>query len=231
MTERRRTRRMPAMPAVPDCHCDCLDRTFDDRAARDDLRDYLRAGPDRSTAILVSVLAPGAAGKTLLDIGGGIGAIQLELLAAGLASATDVDISAAYVATARAEAARRGLADRIVHRRGDFVEIAGDVPPADVVTLDRVICCYPDLDALARSAASRARERLGVVHPKDTWWIRAGAAIMNGVRRPFGKIAFHVHRTERVEALLRSEGLEREWAGGTRFWRVAVYRRVTDPGD
>jgi magnesium-protoporphyrin O-methyltransferase len=215
---------------MPDCQCDRLDRTFNDRTARNDLRDYLRDGPDRSTALLIDALRPTIAGKNLLDIGGGIGAIQFELLAAGATTATDVDASAAYVETARAEAARRGLADRISYRRGDFVQVADEVPAADLVTLDRVICCYPDLDGLAWKAAERARERLGVVHPKDAWWLRFGMTVMNLVSRPFGAPRFFVHRTERLEAILRSAGLEREWVGGTRLWRVAVYRRVAPIG-
>lgn len=213
---------------MPDCQCNRLDRTFNDKVARNDLRDYLRDGPDRSTALLIDALRPDAAGRSLLDVGGGIGAIQLELLGAGLALATDVDASAAYVETARGEAARRGLADRITYRRGDFVEVADDVGPADLVTLDRVICCYPDLDALAWKAAERARRRLGVVHPHDAWWMRVSAAVLNVVGRPFGCPRFFVHRTRRLEGILRTAGLERDWLGGTRLWRVAVYRRVTE---
>jgi magnesium-protoporphyrin O-methyltransferase len=214
------------MPGMPDCQCDRLDATFNDRVARDDLRDYLRQGPDPSTALLVSALRARVEGRTLLDIGGGIGAIQLELLAAGAAEATDVDASAAYVEAARAEADRRGLGARIRYRQGDFVQLADDVAPADVVTLDRVICCYGDLDGLAWKAAERARERLGVVHPRDAWWVRAGVTVMNVVGRPFGMPRFFVHRTARLEAILRSAGLEREWVSGTRIWRVAVYRRT-----
>jgi len=211
---------------MPECQCDRLDRAFDDRVARDDLRHYLRDGADPSTALLIDALRPRAEGRPLLDIGGGIGAVQYELLAAGATSATDVDLSAAYLEAAREEATRRGLGERITYRRGDFVEMADDVQSADLVTLDRVICCYADLEALMSKAADRTRERLGLVHPKDDWWIRTGVALMNAVTRLFGQPAFFVHRTARLEALLRSAGLEREWVGGTRFWRVAVYRRT-----
>jgi len=216
---------------MPDCQCDRLEHTFNDRVARDDLRDYLRDGADRSTAILIDRLgADGVSGRTLLDVGGGIGAVQLELLGRGLASAEDVDVSAAYLAVARAEAARRGFEDRTRYRQGDFVEIARDVAPADLVALDRVICCYPDLDGLARAAAGRTRLRLGLVHPRDRWWARVGARALSVVGRPFGQPRFFVHRTDRLEAILRAAGLEREWSGGTRFWRVAVYRRVAPLG-
>ena len=213
---------------MPDCQCDHLDRTFNAKVAAGDLRDYLHAGPDRSTALLIGALRDrGVEGRTLLDIGGGIGAIQLELLAAGLASSTDVDVSGDYLAVAQREAASRGFGLRTAYRQGDLVEIAGDVAPADLVTLDRVICCYPDLDALVRAAADRAKVRLALVHPSDHWWVRTGATLVNAVSRPFGGMPFFVHRTARLEALLQGAGLELEWAGGARYWRVAVYRRVS----
>ncbi len=213
---------------MPDCQCDGLNRTFNTKVADEDLRDYLRDGPDRSTAILIEALrAGGVGGRSLIDVGGGIGAIQLELLAAGLTSSTDVDVSGAYLEVARREATSRGFGSRTDYREGDFVAVAPEIPPADLVTLDRVICCYPDLESLAGAAADRTLDRLALVHPFDRWWIRTGAAIYNVVNRPFRQIRFFIHRTERLEAILRSAGLEREWAGGTRFWRVAVYRRVT----
>jgi len=214
---------------MPDCQCDRLERTFNDKVARTDLRDYLRGGPDRSTAMLVERLAEDdVTGRSLLDVGGGIGAVQFELFARGLASSVDVDASAAYLSVAREEAAKRGFGDRTQYRQGDFVAMADDLGVADLVSLDRVICCYPDLEALAGKAAQRTRIRLGVVHPHDRWWARAGVRVMNLVGRPFGVPRFFVHRTRRFEEVLRSAGLEREWAGGTRFWRVATYRRVAD---
>lgn len=213
---------------MPDCQCCRLERTFDTKTAEQDLADYRRDGPDRSTRLLLDALRThDVTGTTLLDIGGGIGAIQLELLAAGVASAVDVDVSRAYLAVAQREAAARGFGDRTLYRPGDFVTVADDIGAADLVTLDRVICCYPDLDSLAWKAGERARGRIGIVHPHDRWWMRAGASVVNAVGRPFGSMRFFVHRTKRLEAILRSAGLELEWAGGTMFWRVAVYRRVT----
>jgi len=213
---------------MPDCKCDHLERIFNTKAAADDLRDYRRKGPDPSTALLIGALRDhGVEGRTLLDIGGGVGAIQLELLAAGLASTTDVDVSAAYLEVAQREAASRGLSPRTAYRQGDFVAVADEVEPADLVTLDRVICCYADLDALVRAAADRTRVRMALVHPYDYWWVRAGATLINLVTRPFGGLPIRIHRTANLEAILRAAGLELEWTSGARFWRVAVYRRAT----
>ncbi len=215
---------------MPECHCDQLNRQFGAKVADDDVRDYRRHGAVPSTLLLLDALRRGGvADRTLLDIGGGVGVISLELLANGLASATDVDVSAAYIAAARREAEARGVGDRVAYIEGDFVDHAGDVAPADIVTLDRVVCCYPDLDALVARSAQRAVDRLGVVHPHDRWWIRWGLAILNLAGRPFRSPRFFVHPTRRLEEILAANGLEREWQSGTRIWRVAVYRRVGLP--
>ena len=116
----------------------------------------------------------GVSGVSLLDIGGGVGAIQHGLLAAGVQNATDVDASKAYLAAARQEANRRGIADRVDFQYGNFVEMADKIEPADVVTLDRVICCYPDMEKLVSLSVERARQLYGLVYPRDTWWIKIG---------------------------------------------------------
>ena len=98
--------------------------------------------------------------------------IHLALLEAGASRAVDVDASRDYLAAAREEATRRNLDDRVDYHYGDVVEIAAELPPADVVILDSVICCYPYLPTLLE-AAVRSRPRLiGLTYPRDVWWMR-----------------------------------------------------------
>ena len=163
----------------------------------------------------------------MLDIGGGVGALHLELLKAGSAAAIDVDGSPAYVAVAREEAARQGVADRVRHETGDFVEVAGSIEPADLVALDRVVCCYSDMRALVGLSAARARRRYGLVYPRDTWWIRAASRTMNGLfallRR---RLRFWVHATTEVEAVIAAAGLEPVFRRNGIFWQVVVFERA-----
>ncbi len=91
----------------------------------------------------------------LLDIGGGVGAIAHALLQVGARQATDIDASTAYLAAARDEAARRGLVDRMSFQHGDFVALAPTLPATDIVTLDRVICCYDNMPELVSLSAAR----------------------------------------------------------------------------
>ncbi|MFL5727245.1 MAG: methyltransferase domain-containing protein [Chloroflexota bacterium] len=170
----------------------------------------------------------GVDGWSVIDIGAGVGAVHLELLDAGAAAAIDVDISPAYVAAARDEAARRGHADRVTHTVGDFVALASGLDPADVVALDRVVCCYADMAALVSLSADRARRRYGLVYPRDSWWIRTGARVANAVTHLFrSRVTFHAHRTADVDRLVRASGLQPRFHRRTVFWQVAVYERPT----
>jgi len=213
---------------VPDPSCDCCPNTFSSREAEGDLKRYREKGPDKTTRALIDALvARGVGGATLLDIGGGIGAIQLELLAAGAAKAESVDASEAYVEVARAEAERRGYADRTVARVGDFVALAGAIEPADVVTLDRVVCCYPDLPALLGAASDHARRVVGLVYPRDTWWNLVAARVIN----VFGWLKrdptrWYLHRPGEVDAILRAAGYRRREINRDLIWQVALYERT-----
>jgi magnesium-protoporphyrin O-methyltransferase len=91
---------------------------------------------------------------TLLDIGGGLGGIQHALLAGGVVQATYVDASSAYMKAAREEAIRREIDEQITFLHGDFVDLAEEIPSAEIVTLDRVVCCYDDMQALVRLSAA-----------------------------------------------------------------------------
>ena len=164
--------------------------------------------------------------KTLLDIGGGVGAVQHELLKAGIASAVGVEASTAYINVVEDEAQRQGHADRISSRHGNFVEIAEDVQEANIVTLDRVICCYHDLESLVDLSSRRATELYGIVYPRETPLVRFAFAFINVLmrlrRNPF---RLFVHPTATIDRLLGSNGFQRRYYSKTPIWQVAVYER------
>jgi magnesium-protoporphyrin O-methyltransferase len=179
--------------------------------------------------LLDVLIDEGISGASLLDIGGGVGIVELELLKAGAASAVDVDASRPYLAVAESEAADRGFGDRTAYRHGDFVAIADEVEPADVVTLDRVICCYHDARSLVSRSASHARRLYGLVYPVDRWWTRCGIWIMNLVTRlQRSEYRAYVHSAALVDRLIREAGLELRYHHAGKVWQTAVYARV-DP--
>ena len=214
------------------CCCQGFESMFGERTARRDLERYRRKGPSKPTLRLLDALRrEGVQGATVLDIGGGVGAIQHELLASGAVRATGVDASPAYLRAATSEAERRGHGDRVIQHEGDFVALAGDIASADVVTLDRVICCYPDVDRLVGRSAERARRLYGLVHPRDAWWTRVAFRVLNlGLRLARRQFRAYVHPVEAVDRISRSAGLElqlRQDVGP--IWQVVVYERTLGP--
>jgi magnesium-protoporphyrin O-methyltransferase len=208
--------------------CQGVDEVFGEKTAARDLRRYRKRGPSRQTRLLLEAIRrEGVERASVLDIGGGVGAIQQVLLAAGAARAIAVDASPAYLRAALSEAERRGTAARVTYREGDFVAMAEEVEPADVVTLDRVICCYPDMESLVGRSADRARRVYGLVYPQDAWWVRLGIRAANLTLR-LSRRAFraHAHRTAAVDAVARAHGLQpalRRRVGPV--WQVALYTR------
>ena len=202
---------------------------FDRKLAVRDLRDYRKGSLAATTRALIdAVVRAGVERSTLLDIGGGVGAIQFELLKAGAREATSVDASAPYLDAAREEATRQGLTTRITFQLGDFVDLAPRIPVADIVTLDRVVCCYAQMEPLVRLSAERCRRLYGLVYPRDRWLARAVVRIQNVFRalwrNPFRSF---VHSVDAMDALIRSLGFTLRHKVRTFAWEVAVYQKET----
>ncbi len=205
---------------------------FDRRTAERDRDRYRRKGADRTTRMLLDMIRPyGLEGSTILDVGGGIGVIDKELLLLGAGHAVLVDASPAYLDVARQEARQANLLDRIEFVDGDFVRRAAEIDTTDIVTLDRVVCCYPDAEALVGLSAARARRVYGPVLPRDRWLVRAGLRLLNlGFRIRRKAYRAYAHPNGRIDQLVAASGLQPRSEVGTFFWRVVVYDRArTDP--
>jgi hypothetical protein len=195
------------------CQCKGIETLFNEKEAENKLKAYRKDGPARTTRMLLDALkAGGIKGMTLLDMGGGVGAVQHELLRTGLGRATPIDASSAYVRAAQDEAERQGHADRVSYHHGNFVDLAPQITPADIVTLDRVICCYNDMQALVGLSVAKAGMLYGLVYPRDTWWMRAAISVGNlyfrAVRNPSRTF---IHPTQAVDALVRSKGFQQRF--------------------
>lgn len=217
---------MGSMTDRPPCDCGCAN-VFSSKEAEGDLKRYRKSGPESSTQALIDALiAEGVEGATLLDVGAGIGAIQLALLASGAARAESVDATEAYVEAARGEAARRGFGDRATGRFGDFVALAPELAAADFVTLDKVVCCYRDMPVLMERAAERARRVVGLVYPREIWWNRVAARLIAAwgwlTRDPTRWI---LHRHADIDAVLVRAGFERHDVRRELIWQISIYRR------
>ncbi len=148
------------------------------------------------------------------------------MLKAGIASAVGVEAATAYIDAVEDEAQRQGHADRISSRHGNFVEFAEYVQEATIVTLDRVICCYHDLESLVDLSSQRATEVYGIVYPRETPLVRFAFAFINVLmrlrRNPF---RLFVHPTATIDRLLGLNGFQQRYYSKTPIWQVAVYER------
>ena len=209
-------------------HCVGIENEFDERIARRELAKFRRRGPRGTTRrLLDAVRSLGVSGATVLDIGGGVGAIHHELLDSGASAAVHVDASTAYLRAARDEAGRRGHAHQVTFEHGDFLDVAARLPIADVVTLDRVVCCYPNATELLASSAAHARRAVALVYPRDGRLNRAFNVLVNLFltfkRTPFRTF---IHPTAVVEGVLERAGLVRRYRRVGLMWQVVLFARM-----
>lgn len=207
-------------------HCKDTGDVFTRKKAEKELRKYRKKGPSaKSTRLLLDGLKRlDLQDRTLLDVGGGIGAIQHELLEDGVANATLVEAAPAYLEVAENEARRRGYADQTAYRYGDFVELAPEIPAADLVTLDRVICCYPHMERLVQASTEKANRWYGVVYPKERWYSRLGERVANFYFRIRG-MDFRLYVHSGVDDAIQKEGFDPLYEAETILWRVTLYER------
>ena len=207
------------------CHCAGCDCQFGNKHAAKDLKRYRENGPDPTTRLLLDAIkTQGLQGATLLDVGAGVGVIHHELLSAGVRSAIHVDATDANIQLAEEEASRQGHRASVTFLQGDFVDLAPEIAPADIVTLDRVICCYPDMEELVNASAAKARRLYGAVYPRERWFLKVWIVFENLFRRILGNpFQTYVHPINAIDGILKRHGLERCWVRDTFAWRVAVY--------
>jgi SAM-dependent methyltransferase len=213
------------------CGCvsvgDAVERQFGEKRAAKDLAQFRTKGPGSTTRLLLTGLASaGLLRGRLLDIGSGIGALTFELLQRGLTSAVGVDLSSAHVATAAKEAARRGRSDSTRFVLGDFLDVARQLPSADVVTLDRVVCCYPEYERLLVESLRHAERHFAFSYPRDRWYVRMLVGLEN-IGRHVVRNGFRsfVHPASAMEDVIHRSSFTRLSRSCTRGWCADVYVR------
>jgi hypothetical protein len=198
---------------------------FTEKLAQRDLRRLRRRGLDPAARELADAVQP--EGATVLEVGGGLGALHLELLRRGAARATNVELSPAYETPAAALAHEQGFESRVERRILDFARESALVEDADVVVLHRVVCCSPDVDGIVGGAAARTRRELGLTFPFDAWWMRLGARGINAGARLLGwQWRFYIHSAAAITAAAEREGLHLARNRRRRIWCVAVFVRA-----
>ena len=199
------------------CCCtftNAVDQQFTRKKAGQELERYRRKGAGPTTRLLVAGIEQA-----------GVGALTFELLDRGFRRAVIVEASAGYTAAASNEATRRGRATDIDFVSGDFLEVAGTVPMASVVALDRVVCCYPLYEELLREALRHAERGFAFSYPRDRWYVRAGMRLENALRRRKSGFRTFVHSETRMRELITLAGFDLVSQRRTLIWSADVFIR------
>jgi SAM-dependent methyltransferase len=214
------------------CDPSGFDAMFTPAYAHRAARRYRRNGLDRSAQPMVDFLAGrGIAGASVLEIGGGVGEVHLELLRRGAAHATNLELSSAYEQDAAELLAETGLAARVDRRLVDIAVDPATVEPADVVVLDRVVCCYPDHARLLAAAADHAKRLLAFSYPRASVLVKAVLGAQNAVFALVGRnFRVFAHPPQAMLATLTDHGHDIVFTHHDPIWQVVgTQRRPSAP--
>jgi 2-polyprenyl-3-methyl-5-hydroxy-6-metoxy-1,4-benzoquinol methylase len=203
---------------------------FTARFARRTAKRYRKRGLDKTARRMVELVAQnGLDGATVLEVGGGVGDIQVELLKRGAARTTNLELSPAYEAEAQRLLADAGLTGRADRRIVDIAASPAEVEPADVVVLHRVVCCYPDYAKLLGAVADHARRQVVFSHPPRNAVARAIIGMQNLFFRLSGsEFRVFAHPPTAMLRVFSDHGLQPTTVGSARVWQIAAATRGSD---
>jgi 2-polyprenyl-3-methyl-5-hydroxy-6-metoxy-1,4-benzoquinol methylase len=205
------------------------ERFFNKRFARRVARKYRKRGLDKTARKMADFLRErGIEGASVLEIGGGVGEIEIELLKAGAAKAENLELSPEYEEVARELAQDTGVAARLARRIHNIAEDPRAVDPADVVVMHRVVCCYPDYELLLGVAADHARRALVFSYPPRNVLSRAFYVVVNLMLRLMGSsFRGFAHPPGAMVAVLELHGLRRTYEHHSPIWQIAGHERAS----
>ncbi|MDH5648062.1 MAG: class I SAM-dependent methyltransferase [Gammaproteobacteria bacterium] len=177
--------------------------------------------------LMAGLSEAGFAGKTLLEIGSGVGHLHQTLLEQGAGSAVGVDLAPRMIDEARRWARERQLESRVTYLEGDFINLADALEPADITVLDKVVCCYPDAEGLVKQSLRKTKGVYALTYPRNRWYVwlggQAQALIMALIRSDFRA---YVHDPEQVERWISAAGFRKVYQATTVIWLTQVYTKV-----
>jgi 2-polyprenyl-3-methyl-5-hydroxy-6-metoxy-1,4-benzoquinol methylase len=204
-------------------------RFFSKRFARRFAKKYRKRGLDKAARNMVDFLrGRGIEGATVLEVGGGVGEIEIELLKVGAAQAQNLELSLGYEEEARKLAEEAGVGGRVDWRIHNIAEDPEPIEPADIVVMHRVVCCYSDYERLLGAAADHARRGLAFSYPPRNALSRSFYGVFNLVMRLMrSSFRGFAHPPGAMLAVLEGRGLRRTYEQHVGIWRVAGLERAS----
>jgi len=205
-------------------HCCGADLLFDEKTAIKQYKSYLKKGPSRVSKRIIGQMEKGPLGDSLIDVGGGIGAIQWWFLQNGGEKSYGIDASSGYSHLAKEHASKNNYEKSTQFLIGDFVDQKNLLPQVDHVTMDKVICCYPDYNAIIDLACQKATKSISLSYPMDGWIADAFRAIgvlvikLKGI--PFKP---YIHRVSSLRSTFEKNGFKLKEQDLAFPWHVETY--------
>lgn len=208
-------------------HCCGVDMFFNEKTAAKEYRIYLKKGPSRVTTRIIQQLeSHDVTGKTMIDVGGGIGALQWWFLENGGAHTIDIDASTGYLSQAEKHAIDNGWQEKAQFHAGDCTDVYDQIDKADCITLDKVICCYPNYKEILEATCDKSTGYVSLSYPMDGV-ISQAAARLGGLYfmlkhnpyRPF------VHSVKEIRQIFLTKGYNRVAHNIAFPWHVETYAR------
>ena len=186
---------------------------------------YRRKGLDPAQKILERFLRElDVRSRSIIEIGCGVGGLHHQLLKHGATSAVGVDVSVGMLEQAEILAKEQGLAGRVRYVQGDFTLSDGELFPADIVILDKVVCCSADPAVLLQASVAKCRTYLAVSYPCAGLMARiiftSGAKLGEWLRWSFHP---YYHRPSTIEGIINEYGFREIRSATTLVWQVKVY--------
>ena len=212
-----------------ECNCSTegFNKEFGAKRATNDLKNYFKNGPKGNTKLLIDLLKSyDIKDKSLLDIGGGVGVIQFQLLDLGIKSVQSIDASQAYIKKAQEGAEKLGYNSQTEHIYGDFVQISKKINNAEIVTLDKVICCYKEFRTLVQESLNKTNEIYAIIIPRDVWWVKFFHSLETFIRIVMrSKFRSYIHSINEIESIIIENGFTRRSQRYQREWLVCIYTK------
>jgi SAM-dependent methyltransferase len=170
-------------------------------------------------------------GRTVLELGCGRGGLLLRQVQAGATRATGVDLSSAAIDAARDRFEQAQLSECAHLSVGDAARVP--LEPHDWVILDRVMCCYPDVERLLANTLPAARQIYAFTVPTSRGWRGVIARLEEWLENAWNSLRGqpcpgYVHSLDLIEERLVNAGFRLRHRDRQRLWHIAIYERSVE---
>lgn len=210
------------------CQNNLYNNTFDRKRAQEELENYRASGPKKNSLPLINFLKKlDLKEATVLDIGSGVGAMILELFDQGVSHVSYNDFSIAYSEAFQEEVRKREIDNPVELYLGDFLDAHQKIETADLVSLDKVICCYENYEELVTLSVQKARKWYAYSVPRDVWWVKVVHYFEQKIKWIKGNpFRTYVHPTSEIEIIISNHGFRKIYNHFSREWQTVVFEKL-----